>query len=257
MRPEILNDWQESFLRGIRGEAVELDWQASRLAPADTWQIYRRNYLESHISALQDTYSMVYGLVGHDYFRQLAQSFVLKNDSVSGDLNDYGDQFSNHIAQSQLADLPYLPDVARVDWAWFTVFREARTPDNWLEQLLQLPQHSWTDIKIIPMAQLVESNYPIVDICLVAQGQKPSANLAQAQQSALICRHHEVTIQALNQSQTIFTKAWFAGERLEFALQAALDASAESMPTFDLVEMLKLFSTCGAIVRLNLDSVAD
>ena len=52
------------------------------------------------------------------FFNAAVDAYVRACPSTSGDLNVYGDAFGEFLAgYPPAADLPYLPDVARLEWA--------------------------------------------------------------------------------------------------------------------------------------------
>ncbi len=61
--------------------------------------------------------------------------------SRSGDLNDFGGEFGDFLAGwPPAAQLPYLPDVARLEWAVERVFHAAEVPPLDLSRLAGVPQ---------------------------------------------------------------------------------------------------------------------
>src|SRR6266542_3456863 len=68
--------------------------------------------------ALATTFPTVQALVGEDFFRMLARAFVGQSPPNQPVLAEYGAGFPAFIAGHDAArDLPYLADIARLDWA--------------------------------------------------------------------------------------------------------------------------------------------
>src|SRR5687768_16032631 len=89
-------------------------------------QVYRNNVFISLRQALADVYPVVQRLVGEEFFNQLARRFVREHPSRSGNLHDFGREFAGFLATlPDLTELPYLPDVAALEWALHEVFHEA------------------------------------------------------------------------------------------------------------------------------------
>lgn len=81
-------------------------------------RIYRNTCRATLVAALRLTYGAVERLVGADLFDVLAERYVAGYPARSGYLNDYGGQFAAFLAGLDAARwLPYLPDVARFEWA--------------------------------------------------------------------------------------------------------------------------------------------
>jgi hypothetical protein len=86
--------------------------------------IYRGN-LGAHWSrALSSAYPVLRRLVGDEFFDALARVYGRAHPAVDPDLNRFGDVLPDFLAGfAPAADYPYLPDVARLEWAvheaWF------------------------------------------------------------------------------------------------------------------------------------------
>jgi hypothetical protein len=86
--------------------------------PDERLDIYRNTLLSSLTSALRISYPAVYRLVGEEFFEGAAQLFIQAHPPQSAYLNAYGAQFAEFLAQFPPASgLPYLADVARLEWA--------------------------------------------------------------------------------------------------------------------------------------------
>jgi hypothetical protein len=89
--------------------------------------IYRNTVVSTLINALRLSFPAVRHLVGADFFEAAAREFMRQHLPASACLNDYGDGFSGFLAQfPPAAALPYLADVAQLEWA---VNRALHAPD--------------------------------------------------------------------------------------------------------------------------------
>src|SRR5215472_11559161 len=80
--------------------------------------IYRNNVLGNYRKALGATYPVVRKLVGAQFFNAAVDAFVRAYPSQHGDVNRYGGELPRFITSYPPArELPYLPDVARLEWA--------------------------------------------------------------------------------------------------------------------------------------------
>ncbi|HUP28725.1 MAG TPA: DNA-binding domain-containing protein [Usitatibacter sp.] len=99
---------QRDFLAGVEGDGP--------CAPG--LEVYRRGVLENRIGALGAAYPVVRRLVGESFFREAAARYARAHPSISGDLNEFGDRMAAFLAAyPHAAALPYLADVARLEWA--------------------------------------------------------------------------------------------------------------------------------------------
>lgn len=100
------------------GEPSLQEWAAPR--PAGLLrglEAYRANAGASAERALAASFPTVQALVGEESFASMARAYWHDHPPQRGDLACFGEGLPGFIAASdQLADVPYLPDVARLDW---------------------------------------------------------------------------------------------------------------------------------------------
>jgi len=114
--------FQREFVRAAVGGRTPLSRR-----PA--FAVYRNTSLQGALSALAATYPTVEQLLGDEAFAALALRFVRAVRPASPVMTDYGEGFIDWLAlQSALAELPYLADVARIDWMCLEAHRAADAP---------------------------------------------------------------------------------------------------------------------------------
>jgi hypothetical protein len=87
-------------------------------AAAERLSIYRNGSRSTLAAALRLTYPAVDRLVGRDFFDAATDRFIVEHPPGGGYLNEYGGEFPALLAaMPSAASLPYLPDVARFEWA--------------------------------------------------------------------------------------------------------------------------------------------
>ena len=78
---------------------------------------YRNNVFGNLAGALANAYPILRKIVGEEFFTAMARDYARRHPSTSGDLNEYGASLPGFIARFEgTLDLPYLPDVARMEW---------------------------------------------------------------------------------------------------------------------------------------------
>ncbi len=120
--------------RALRASLVECDESAAArfviadgLAPERRLAVYRHTFESTLANALRLTFPAVHKLVGADFFEGAARAFARERPPRASCLDLYGDDFADFLAAfSPAASLPYLPDVARLEWA---VSRALHAPD--------------------------------------------------------------------------------------------------------------------------------
>jgi hypothetical protein len=127
-------------------------------------QIHRRHFRLSLAAALAGTYATVASLVGDARFVCLAQDFIAGTPPVDPVLTRYGETFARFIeARTAEHALPYLADVARLDWALNTAYHAPDTHRLSASDLAALPAAE-LPLKRLHLAQgstVLASSYPL------------------------------------------------------------------------------------------------
>ncbi|MBC6481109.1 MAG: putative DNA-binding domain-containing protein [Hormoscilla sp. GM7CHS1pb] len=142
------------------------------LTAAESIAVYRGNAIGNLSKTLMSTYPVCCQLVGEKFFEATAVKYIDRFPCLSPDLGDYGEQFPDFLANFEpVADLPYLPDVARLEWHWHRVFCGEDTRELDFQRLGEVPQEKWGElIFYLPKnGVLIESDYPIHRIWEVNQ----------------------------------------------------------------------------------------
>ena len=257
-----MHNFQTTFMRGLTGVEVSMDFANSQIPKASTWDIYRRNYLENHIAALADTYSAVRDLVGEDYFRQLARAYVPTQSSRSADLNAYGAEFPAFL-EREIAflpsgeNLPYLADMARLDWAAFHLMCGEAGASTWIADLQAMDERDWPRMKIDAAAHCLRSAVPVSDIWRMQQGEELAIDLSLPQAVLLTIRldaDGSLQVQLLTAREAQFLSHWFAGATLEQALESTCTTEGDHVDEeLDVLAVLNRLAQAQAIRRLYLE----
>lgn len=125
-----LRDLQDAMRRCIieRDDVdASIHIAANGIAPLDRLSIYRNTFTQTLIRALRLSYPAVDRLVGAAFFDAAAADFVVQRPPRSCFLDEFGGDFSAFLEQfAPAASVPYLADVARLEWA---VSRALHAPD--------------------------------------------------------------------------------------------------------------------------------
>ena len=104
--------------------AADLDRPPAGSAPARTWRTASWPAWTGagsgqgvRAGVLAGAYPIVAKIVGESFFEGLAREYLRRFPSASGDLNEYGASLAQFVAAfPHTGDLPYLADVARMEW---------------------------------------------------------------------------------------------------------------------------------------------
>jgi len=153
-----LADFQGGFLAALFAEE----------APGDPrFAVYRHGALANLAGSLAATYPVVARLVGGSFFAEAARRHALAAPSASGDLDDYGGDFPAFLARYPHAQgLPYLADVARLEWALHESRRAADARSLDMARFATLAPESAGTVRVAlhPSVRLVASAHPVLAI---------------------------------------------------------------------------------------------
>ncbi|MBL0730481.1 DNA-binding domain-containing protein [Piscinibacter sp. HJYY11] len=221
---------QQALMAAIlqREEGTALaPWLAARPAGvARGLQAYQANAGASAERSLAAAFPTVQALVGDDSFAALSRAFWHAEPPVRGDLAQFGAGLPSFIAASeQLADVPYLADVARLDW----LLAEAeRAQDAEVEpaslQLLSELDPAQLRLQLMPGVALLNSAHPVVSVWQAHRSADVGAQLRAALEAApaehaLVWRDGwRACAEALDAAAARWMKSLLAGESLAMAL---------------------------------------
>lgn len=169
-------DIQQQFSDALFDPAHEAQLLASfKLAPhaGHRLALYRGNLTASWDKALSNAYPVLRRLVGEEFFSALCRVYGMANPSDNPDLNHFGASFAGFLAQFEhVAQYPYLPDMARLEWA---LHRAHYAPDATGLTAAQLdaagPQQlEQSRLRLHPACAVLASPWDIAGLWLAHQG---------------------------------------------------------------------------------------
>ena len=128
---------------------------------------YRRNVTGNWVHALRATYPVCERLVGGAFFLAAAHRYATERPSTVGDLNEYGRDFDAFLRDyPPAADLPYLAEVARLEWAVQECYYAADVTPADLAGLAALPEEERPAVRfaMAPAARRIDSAFPLARI---------------------------------------------------------------------------------------------
>ena len=202
--------------------------------------IYRHHVFTSLTAALETTYPVVTRLVDRRFFAWVADRFVRAHPPAGPCLVEYGGGFPAFLAQfPACGHLPWLPDVARLEWAMNVALHApdaaALEPDA-LRALDPCALARLT-LRFEPSLTLIESAWPIDAIWRANQPDADGVVDLDAGEARIEIRRlgDDVVFRALPLGTFAFRAALASGRALEDAVERALDAE----PSFDLANEIR------------------
>lgn len=215
------------------------------------FDVYRNNVTSSLIEALKASFPVVCKLVGDDFFKAAATLYVRQEPPRSPLLFRYGGSFADFLdGFPPAASVPYLGDVARLEWAWLQAYHaEDRAPLT-IQALAELPQESLQDLRFAlhPSFALLSSRWPVVSLWAAVRQQtdKPDIDMTLGEETAVLRPGDDVTVQLLPEGGYAFLAAVAAGRTLGAAAQQA----GERHAGFDLAHHLQGLFALGAVAAV-------
>jgi hypothetical protein len=137
-------------------------------SPQRGLQAYQANGHMLAERALHAAYPVLAQLLGQDSFADLARAFWHARPPLRGDVAQWGEALPEFVARSaQLQDAPYLPDVARAEWALHDCATAANR-DAALDTLALLTTEDPQTLRLrwAPGLVVLSSDWPLASLLL-------------------------------------------------------------------------------------------
>ncbi|UXU90086.1 HvfC/BufC N-terminal domain-containing protein [Burkholderia sp. S-53] len=207
------------------------------LAPRARLSIYRNTLTSVLVNALRLAFPAVQRLVGAECFEGAARRFIAASPPRSAWLDEYGAAFPACLAQlSDLASIPYLADVAHVEWQVNVVLHAPALPALDLAGLASLDDGALGALRLRPhpAARLVRCDFPADTIWRAVLEQDTPAmhaiRLDDGPVHLLVQRVTEgVDVIRLGRDEHRIAAALFTGERVRDALSRVTHADGHAL----------------------------
>jgi hypothetical protein len=203
--------------------------------------IYRNNVFTNLREALRTLYPVIEKLVGKDFFDYAADEYIRCYPSPAGDLNRFGEQLDVFFSEFEpTAHLPYLPDVAKLEWLVHQVYHAETCDGLAIEKLgtVDPDQYGQLHFSLNPASALLQSAYPVHRIWQVNQtayNGDPLVELNSGEVKLLIQRHGGlIEIQTLSAGEWVLLTALLTDKDFATACEQALSVD----PVMDLTTIL-------------------
>ncbi len=227
----MLHDLQLRFAATLRGAdnaplADYIDAPAGRIA------IYRNTVQGSLVETLRAAFPVVERIVGATFFASRARDFAAAAPPRRPHLSTYGDGFADFLATlTTTSSLPYLADVARLEWALNESYFAADAPalDPATLQTLSDDHLAGLRLAMHPATRMISSSFPIVRIWQVNQldvTDVPAIDMSIAETALVTRRDGHIAVRALASGDGAVVAALGADQVLDDAIAAAFAVDA-------------------------------
>jgi hypothetical protein len=243
---------QEAFAEAVRRADHALPegvTSHSAERPARRFNVYRNNFYASLVNVLAGRYPVVQRLVGDAFFRAMAKVYVEQEPPRSAMILAYGGGFPDFLAGfPPVSDVPYLPDIARLEWARHTAYHAADATPLTAEDFAGVPGEEVAALTLTlhPSLTVVSSPYPVVAIWETNTFDAEVRAVSPEAQDAMIARPEmTVEVRRLPPGAAAFIGALGDGQTLGGAAERAAAADER----FDLAGNIAGLIDAGVIVQ--------
>ena len=225
-------------------------------APQKRFAVYRNNVIVGLSEALRTQFPATEKIVGTEFFAAMARVFVSTEPPRSPVLVSYGERFPAFIETfPPAAELPYLADVARLEFARTLAYHAADAVplDAAAWQAVDMSELAAMQIVLHQSLRVLRSAFPVVTIWSMNSGMQEPASIEHCgAEDAVIARPHaEVEVRQLPRGGAAFLDALAAGMTLGEAATAATTTDA----AFDLAVNLAGLIGAGLAMDLHHPSI--
>ena len=214
--------------------------------------VYRNNVVSALANAIGGSFPAVRRIVGEDFFRAMSRAYVLSEPPRSPVLLGYGATFPAFIAGfTPAASLPYLPDVARIEYAWRESYHAGDTEPLEAAALAGVAEVALPTLRfdLHPSLRLVRSRYPALTVWRMNASDVPltPVDFSVAEDALIVRPNAEVEVRIVPPGGAAFVSALAAGGTLLSAAETAQAADER----FDLAGNIAGLFAAGALAGIR------
>jgi len=138
-----------------------------QFSDAQRFQIYRNNIFIGFREALSGLYPAINKLVGDEFFHHVAREYIVQHPANSGNVHAFGEAFPDFLSGFPgTENLAYLPDVARLEWAYHRVFHAQESAVLNVQELSLLDEDATERLRfqLSSSCCVLSSAYPVLKI---------------------------------------------------------------------------------------------
>ncbi len=191
--------------------------------------LYRGNLSATWNKTLSGAYPVLRELAGEEFFGALARAYGMAHPSDDADLNRFGARFADFLERFEhVADYPYFPDMARLEWALHRAHfaADANGLDANALGALAPQQVEAARVTLHPACTLLASDWAVVSLWQAHEpgsGMEFPATMA-APSFALVARPHwKAELEPISHAAHAALSVLAAGGTFGAALDAAFD----------------------------------
>lgn len=253
---EIQKEMREAIL-AAPSRALLDEIESDRIPARRRLNVYRNHFRKSLATGLADVYPATRELLGERYFDAMAGFYVAVRPPRDPRICRYGYDFPRFLSgRDELEDSPYVPEVARLEWA---IAELGDAPDmtaiDWSAfQRMAGNLAGAVQIRFAPSVVLFDSEWPVHVIrarTLADMGAEAIAPLVESPAPTLLLLHRDgdgdACEMALDAAGFTALQLLRAGRSLNRASRAAL----ARLPDYPLTDLLEFLFEAGLVAGLS------
>lgn len=162
---------QSEFFNYMTDAKCDLDYLLENIAPhsrltsIEQLNIYKTSFFVGLQKNLEESFEVCKLLVGDEFFDKLTKDFISANNyPKNSNMNSFGDKFADFITRyPHTVTIPYLADIARLEWEIKQCLIKPRDISNAMEVLAKIDsaQHINLKFKLNSTIKIIQSSFPL------------------------------------------------------------------------------------------------
>lgn len=180
-------------------------------------EVYAEGYKARTHEALSEIYETIRQLLGHEKWHELTDLYAEKFPSVEYNLNVMGKQLPELIRQHPIKDMPFLQDLARLEWLVSEAFHAFDQKPFERAHLAKIVPEDWEYAQLCfqPSVSLFTASWPVMDLWKNRKDLKPASLVKEERQYLLVSRQEfQIRCELLNEFQHHLIQGLLCGKTL-------------------------------------------
>jgi uncharacterized protein (UPF0276 family) len=222
-------------------------------ANAHRFALYRGNLTANWDKALSNAYPVLRQLVGSEFFGGLSRAYGMAQPSGDCDLNRFGADFAIFLSTfPHVAEWPYLPDMARLEWALHRAHYAADAPALDPQRLAALgpEQLEMATMRLHPACCLLASQWAVQALWQAHQagaGSNFPAHMASASHALVVRPRWKALALPLGAAAYAALSVLATGGNVGMALDAAFEIDQQ----YDVGANFRQWIECAVMVEIR------
>jgi hypothetical protein len=159
-----------------------------QLGPEQRIDIYAQMYYARLREVLREDFPCVAAVLGCAGFDTVVRAYLADRPSTHPSLRHLGCQFAAFLdTRAETGSLPFLGDLARLEWARLDVFDAPASEPLQVEHLQHIAPEEWPGLRfrLTPACQILHSDWPVHELWATAEKGTPGCECVRREKTTL------------------------------------------------------------------------